>query len=249
MAASSILNVERRQGGRASAPQPARRPQRLQRRHDRRADLVGDRSRATRNCALWSSRGAGPVFCAGADSAGWSHGDASAARREHGRCDGGGERCLRRSIGCRCPSSARIQGAAIGGGAGLAAIAISSWPENAVFGFTEVKLGLMPAVIAPRWRRLVIGGPRSVRWPAFHRRAREGDWPRARRRAGGPTRRHRQEGTWTKCSAAVVKRSPREATDPADCPSTFRRRRSADGRSHRGSGGRRWRPESASRSS
>src|SRR5262249_51708153 len=48
------------------------------------------------------------------------------------------------------PVIGRIHGAAIGGGAGLAAICdIAIADEDAVFGFTEVKLGIIPAVISP----------------------------------------------------------------------------------------------------
>ena len=44
----------------------------------------------------------------------------------------------------------RIHGAALGGGAGLAAVCdVVVTDENAVFGFTEVKLGILPAVISP----------------------------------------------------------------------------------------------------
>ena len=44
----------------------------------------------------------------------------------------------------------RIHGAALGGGAGLAAICdIVVAEEGAVFGFTETKLGILPAVISP----------------------------------------------------------------------------------------------------
>jgi methylglutaconyl-CoA hydratase len=44
----------------------------------------------------------------------------------------------------------RIQGAAIGGGAGLAAICdIAVAEDGAQFGFTETKLGILPAVISP----------------------------------------------------------------------------------------------------
>jgi methylglutaconyl-CoA hydratase len=44
----------------------------------------------------------------------------------------------------------RIQGAALGGGAGLAAICdIVVAADDAVFGFTEVKLGILPAAISP----------------------------------------------------------------------------------------------------
>jgi methylglutaconyl-CoA hydratase len=44
----------------------------------------------------------------------------------------------------------RIHGAALGGGAGLAAICdVAVADEAAVFGFTETKLGILPAVISP----------------------------------------------------------------------------------------------------
>jgi methylglutaconyl-CoA hydratase len=48
------------------------------------------------------------------------------------------------------PVIAQVHGAALGGGAGLVAVAdIAVAAEDATFGFTEVKLGLIPAVIAP----------------------------------------------------------------------------------------------------
>jgi enoyl-CoA hydratase/carnithine racemase len=48
------------------------------------------------------------------------------------------------------PLIGRVQGAAPGGGAGLAAVcAIVVAEAQAVFGFTEVKLGIVPAVISP----------------------------------------------------------------------------------------------------
>src|SRR5581483_9802970 len=48
------------------------------------------------------------------------------------------------------PLVGRIHGAALGGGAGLAAVCdIVVAAEDAVFGFTEVKLGIVPAVISP----------------------------------------------------------------------------------------------------
>jgi methylglutaconyl-CoA hydratase len=51
---------------------------------------------------------------------------------------------------CPAPVVARVQGYALGGGSGLAAcsdIAIAA--SDAVFGFSEVKLGIIPAVISP----------------------------------------------------------------------------------------------------
>lgn len=48
------------------------------------------------------------------------------------------------------PVVARIQGAALGGGAGLAAVAdVVVAATDAVFGFTEVTLGILPAMISP----------------------------------------------------------------------------------------------------
>jgi methylglutaconyl-CoA hydratase len=51
---------------------------------------------------------------------------------------------------CPAPVVGRIQGHALGGGSGIAAcldVGIAS--EDAVFGFSEVKLGIIPAVISP----------------------------------------------------------------------------------------------------
>ena len=48
------------------------------------------------------------------------------------------------------PVIGRVQGAALGGGVGLAAVCdVVVADEQAVFGFTEVKLGIVPAVISP----------------------------------------------------------------------------------------------------
>jgi methylglutaconyl-CoA hydratase len=50
----------------------------------------------------------------------------------------------------RVPVVARVQGAAIGGGAGLCAVSdIVVAEEQAIFGFTEVRLGIVPSVISP----------------------------------------------------------------------------------------------------
>ena len=51
---------------------------------------------------------------------------------------------------CPVPTIARVQGAALGGGAGLVAVCdIVLAEEDALFGFTEAKLGIVPAVISP----------------------------------------------------------------------------------------------------
>ena len=51
---------------------------------------------------------------------------------------------------CPAPVVGRIQGYALGGGSGVAAcLDIGIAAEDAVFGFSEVKLGIIPAVISP----------------------------------------------------------------------------------------------------
>jgi methylglutaconyl-CoA hydratase len=48
------------------------------------------------------------------------------------------------------PVIARVHGAALGGGAGLAAVCdVAIAAKDAVFGFTEVALGILPAMISP----------------------------------------------------------------------------------------------------
>ncbi|MFQ5459424.1 MAG: enoyl-CoA hydratase-related protein [Anaerolineae bacterium] len=93
--------------------------------------------------------GAGPVFCAGADlesmraAAASSHDDnvASALRLAD---------TLAAVGGCPLPVVARVHGAAMGGGAGLVAAAdIAVAADSTRFAFSEVRLGLIPAVISP----------------------------------------------------------------------------------------------------
>ena len=93
--------------------------------------------------------GAGPTFCAGADLA-WMAKMAGYSREENLR-DAVAAAAMFDAINTLpVPVIARVHGAALGGGAGLAAVAdIAIADEIATFGFTEVKLGLIPAVIAP----------------------------------------------------------------------------------------------------
>src|ERR1051325_1987410 len=59
-------------------------------------------------------------------------------------------RMLEAIDGCPAPVVARIQGHALGGGAGLVAAAdIAIADPGTVFAFSEVKLGIIPAVISP----------------------------------------------------------------------------------------------------
>jgi methylglutaconyl-CoA hydratase len=60
------------------------------------------------------------------------------------------------------PVVARVQGAALGGGCGLVAVAdVAVASAEAHFGFTEVRLGLVPAVISPFVLRKI--GPSAAR--------------------------------------------------------------------------------------
>src|SRR5690349_8755367 len=52
--------------------------------------------------------------------------------------------------GCPAPLVVRVQGFALGGGSGLVACAdVAVAAPDATFGFTEVRLGIAPAVISP----------------------------------------------------------------------------------------------------
>ena len=93
--------------------------------------------------------GEGKSFSAGADLD-WMRRAASFSEEENLR-DAATAAALWRAVAeCPKPVVARVHGNAFGGGAGLVAasdIAIAA--ENAMFGFTEVRLGLLPATVAP----------------------------------------------------------------------------------------------------
>ena len=93
--------------------------------------------------------GEGETFCAGADID-WQRSAIDLTFEENV------EDALRLYKMCeaidRCPAPvvARVQGYALGGGSGLAACAdVAVAATDATFGFTEVKLGIVPAVISP----------------------------------------------------------------------------------------------------
>lgn len=94
-------------------------------------------------------RGAGKSFSAGADIE-WMRRTKDYSQSEN-EADAREMAMMFRAIReCPLPTIARVHGAAIGGGAGLVAtcdIAIAS--TRAVFSFSEVRLGLIPAVISP----------------------------------------------------------------------------------------------------
>jgi len=93
--------------------------------------------------------GAGKTFSGGADIT-WMR-DALALGEDDNVRDAEAMAAMFRAIdGCPKPVIARVHGAALGGGCGLVAAAdIAIAADDTLFGFTEVKLGLIPAVISP----------------------------------------------------------------------------------------------------
>jgi methylglutaconyl-CoA hydratase len=105
-------------------------------------------------------QGAGASFSAGADI-GWMR-RAAAASEADNRLDA--ERfaaMLHALASCPKPTLARVQGLALGGGAGLAcACDIAVATPDAQFAVSEVRFGILPAVIGPYLLRAV--GPREA---------------------------------------------------------------------------------------
>jgi methylglutaconyl-CoA hydratase len=94
-------------------------------------------------------RGMGPSFSAGADVA-WMRASASLSREENEQDAMALAQMLDAVDRCPVPVIARVHGAALGGGMGLCAVADLVIAEAGTkFGFTETRLGLLPAVIAP----------------------------------------------------------------------------------------------------
>jgi methylglutaconyl-CoA hydratase len=93
--------------------------------------------------------GAGPTFCAGADID-WMRA-AIQLDVEANEQDAMAMADMLEAIDtCPVPVIARVQGGALGGGAGLCAVADLVVAEAGTkFGFTETRLGILPAVIAP----------------------------------------------------------------------------------------------------
>jgi methylglutaconyl-CoA hydratase len=93
--------------------------------------------------------GDGPSFCAGADIA-WMRA-AMSLDVEGNEQDAIAMADMFETIDtCPAPVIARVPGAALGGGMGQCAVADSVVAEaGARFGFTETRLGILPAVIAP----------------------------------------------------------------------------------------------------
>jgi len=151
---SELLRLERSGPGGAVARVTLTRPEV---RNAFNADLIGELhatfealaaepAEALRGVVL---AGEGPAFSAGADIA-WQRA-AMQLSLEENRADAARLQAMLLAIDtCPAPVVARVQGAALGGGMGLCAVAdVVIAAADARFGFTEAKLGILPAIISP----------------------------------------------------------------------------------------------------
>lgn len=93
--------------------------------------------------------GKGKTFCGGADI-NWMRASLDLSEADN-IADAQRMSDMFRAIdGCGKPVIASVHGAALGGGAGLVAVCdIAVCTDDTAFGFTETKLGILPAVISP----------------------------------------------------------------------------------------------------
>ncbi len=116
------------------------------------AQLIGELSQAFIDVGRASAvvlAGEGASFCAGADVE-WMRASVGLSLDEN-VADANAMRQMFETIDrCPAPVVARVQGHALGGGAGLVAAAdIAIVYPATLFAFSEVKLGIIPAVISP----------------------------------------------------------------------------------------------------
>ena len=121
------------------------------------ADLIGDLRAAFEALAAEPAAslravvlaGDGATFCAGADVA-WMRASVGLSVEENERDATAMAEMFAAIDACPAPVVARVQGAALGGGMGLCAVSdVVLASSDATFGFTETKLGIIPAVISP----------------------------------------------------------------------------------------------------
>jgi methylglutaconyl-CoA hydratase len=107
---------------------------------------VGQVDPASRAVVLASE---GDTFCAGADL-GWMKSMVDYGLEQNIADSRALARMFEALDDLPMPLLARVQGAAVGGGAGLVAVAdIAVASTEATFGFTELRLGIIPAVVSP----------------------------------------------------------------------------------------------------
>lgn len=107
--------------------------------------------------------GAGKVFSAGAD-VNWMRSSIELSKEENQHDALKMSRLFSLISSARCPVIVRAHGAALGGGAGLVCagdIAVAA--DNCLFSFSEVRLGIIPAVISPH-AVARIGAHQARRW-------------------------------------------------------------------------------------
>ena len=93
--------------------------------------------------------GEGPSFCAGAD-VDWQRSSIELSYDENVEDAMRLYRMLEAIDSCPAPVVVRVHGYALGGGSGLVACAdVALAAPDSVFGFSEVRLGIIPAVISP----------------------------------------------------------------------------------------------------
>ncbi|MGH2382478.1 MAG: enoyl-CoA hydratase-related protein [Candidatus Limnocylindria bacterium] len=107
--------------------------------------IAGEPPTALRGVVL---SGEGPIFCAGAD-VDWMRAAVGLSVEENERDAAAMQAMFAAIDACPVPVIARVHGAALGGGMGLCAVAdIVVATIDTAFGFTETKLGIIPAVIS-----------------------------------------------------------------------------------------------------
>jgi methylglutaconyl-CoA hydratase len=93
--------------------------------------------------------GEGPSFCAGAD-VDWQRSSIDLSYEQNVEDAMRLYRMLEAIDSCPAPLVCRVHGYALGGGSGLVACAdVAIAAPDTVFGFSEVRLGIIPAVISP----------------------------------------------------------------------------------------------------
>jgi len=107
--------------------------------------------------------GKGKTFCSGAD-VGWMAKAIAYSRQENLTDAEDLARMMERLDTLPMPVVGRIQGSALGGGVGLAAVCdIVVAADDAVFALSEVKLGILPAVVGPYvMRKIGISAAREL---------------------------------------------------------------------------------------
>jgi methylglutaconyl-CoA hydratase len=113
--------------------------------------------------------GDGPSFCAGADVS-WMRASLELTVDENEADAGQMADMLETLDACPVPVVARVHGAALGGGMGLCAVAdVVLATAGTLFGFTETRLGILPAVISPFVLRRIGEGQARALFPGGER--------------------------------------------------------------------------------